>query len=73
MQERKDIIHERGVVVGKVAVSAMAAYACHLQRVLIVEHMIDLLRIGRAACRYGDIDRMEISDVNVDKTAVRVA
>ena len=54
-------------------IAAMPTDACHLQRMLIVKDVIKLLRIGRAARRYRDVDRMEISYVHIHHTAVRKA
>ncbi len=70
VQEVEDIVDEGRMGIRQVALAAMAADACQLQRMLIGEDMVDLLGIGRAAGRNGDVDGMKISNADVDQTTV---
>ena len=57
--------------VREVALSAMPPDASHLERMLVIENMIDLLRIRRPAGGNGNVDGMEIAEIDVDHAAGR--
>lgn len=65
MDEAQNVVHESRVGVREVAAPAVATDAGQLKRVLIIENMIDLLGVRRPAGGNGDVDRMEIGEIDV--------
>jgi hypothetical protein len=53
----------------EVALSAVARDAGQLERVLVIENMIDLLGVRRPAGGNGTVDGMEIAEIDIDHAA----
>jgi len=69
MHEAQNVVDESRMGVREVALSAMPPDAGHLERMLIIENMIDLLGIRRPTGGNGNVDGMEIGEIDVDHAA----
>jgi hypothetical protein len=53
----------------EVPLSAVARDTGQLERVLVIENMIDLLGVRRPAGGNGNVDGMEIAEIDIDHAA----
>ena len=69
MHEAQNVVYESRMGVCEVTVSAVARDAGQLERMLIIENMIDLLGVRRPTGGNGNVDGMEIAEIDIDHAA----
>lgn len=69
MHEAQNVVYESRMGVGEVAFSAVTRDAGQLERMLIIENMIDLLGVRRPTGGNGNVDGMEIAEIDIDHAA----
>src|SRR5262245_57656090 len=71
MHRCENVVEKRTVGrTGGVVLPAHSAHTCYLEGVLVEQHVIDLLRVGRSAGGNGHIDRLIIGDAHIHHAAV---
>jgi hypothetical protein len=69
MHEAQNVVYESRMGVREVTVSAVACDAGQLERMLIIENMVDLLGVRRPTGGNGNVDGMEIAEIDIDHAA----